>query len=111
MNELISTEVELRRKQGEFGQSLIVGTITTVIIVGALPFLTTLEDNNIKWANIVVSESYIRLIVILSIPLLIGLTAGIILIKSSVKKIAESYRLYKTDLENLIDEMEVEKER
>ena len=109
MNELINTECELRKSQSTLGSTLITATGVGVILIGAIPLLSTMLDENVKWANIVMSESYIRLIVILSIPLLIGLTAGIILIKSSVKKIAESYRLYKTDLENLIDEMEDEK--
>lgn len=91
MNELINTELELRKKQGNLGNSLIGGTITSVIIIGALPLLSTLPDDNIKWITIIMSESYIRLIVILCIPLIIGLIAGIILIKSSVKSIAESY--------------------
>lgn len=91
MNELINTELELRKKQGYLGHSLIVGTIISVIAIGALPLLSTFPDENTKWVSIIMSESYMHLIVILCIPLIIGLTAGIILIKSSVKKIAESY--------------------
>lgn len=91
MNELINTELELRRNQGKLGYSLIVGSITTVIIIGTLPFLTTFSDVNIKWVNIIMSEDYIRLIVTLCIPLIIGLITGIILIKSSVKNFANSY--------------------
>lgn len=91
MNELINTELELRKNQGKLGNSLIVGTITVVIIIGALPLISTLPDNNLRWVDIIMSESYMRLIIILLIPLIVGLTAGIILIKSSVKNIAESY--------------------
>lgn len=111
MNELINTECELRTSQSNLGSLLITATVVGVILIGAMPLISTMNDENVKWANIIMSESYIRLIVILSIPLLIGLTAGIILIKSSVKKIAESYKLYKTDLESLIDEMENEESK
>lgn len=91
MKELINTELELRKNQGRLGYSLIVGTITTVIIIGLIPLISTLPAHNIKWIEIILSERYMRLIVVLLMPLIIGLTAGIILIKSSVKNIAESY--------------------
>lgn len=91
MNELINTELELRKAEGRIGAKLIVGTITAVIIIGGLPLAYTLLDKNAELTNTLTSDSYLRLIVILSIPLIICLTAGIILIKSSVRKIAESY--------------------
>lgn len=91
MNELINTELELRKAQGSIGAKLIVYTVLAVIIIGALPLISTFFDENAKLTTTIMSESYIQLIVILSIPLIIGLTAGIILIKSSVKNFANSY--------------------
>ncbi len=111
MNELIKTECELRTSQSNLGGTLITATVVGVILIGAMPLISTMNDENVKWANIIMSESYIRLIVILSIPLLIGLTAGIILIKSSVNKTVASYKLFKSDLENLIDEKENEESK
>lgn len=84
---LFKQEIELRKKQGELGYNFIIWTIMAVIIIGALPLVTTLNDEETKWIDIIMSERYIRLIVILCIPLTVGLTAGIILIKSSIKHI------------------------
>lgn len=106
-NPLIDTELALRKKQGELGYTIIIITFIAIIIIGALPLLSSLEDKNTSWSAIIMSDRYINLIVILCIPLFIGLTAGIILIKSSVKNIAQSF--YK-ELEILL-QMEIENEK
>lgn len=92
---LITTECELRSQQGKLGETIIWGTCIVCILVGLLPLfsgaLINEEAPNGTAANIVLSENYVRLIGILSIPFIIGLTSGIILIKSSIKHIGNSY--------------------
>ena len=92
---LITTECELRSQQGKLGEGIIWGTCIVCILVGILPIfsgaLVNSEAPDGPAAKIVLSENYARLISILSIPFIIGLTSGIILIKSSIKHIANSY--------------------
>ena len=92
---LIDAECRLREQQGNLGVSLIWGTCIVCILVGLLPIVSGGMFNeqapNGTSAQIVLSETYLKLIISMSIPFIIGLTAGIILIKSSVKHIAKSY--------------------
>lgn len=97
---LITTECELRSQQGKLGENIIWGTCIVCILVGLLPLFSGALFNDKApdgtAANIVLSENYARLIGILSIPFIIGLTSGIILIKSSIKHIANSYFVSQT---------------
>lgn len=94
-NKLIDTECQLRKQQGEFGVTLIWGTCIICILVGLLPICSGAIFNNAApegtAAQIVLSQSYQHLIIFMSVPFIVGLTAGIVLIKSSVKHIAKSY--------------------
>lgn len=91
---LITTECELRSKQAKLGESLIWCTSIVCVLVGILPLFSGALINSSPEgtaANIILSENYSRLIIFLSVPFIIGITAGIILIKSSIKHLAKSY--------------------
>lgn len=92
---LIETECKLREQQSELGVTLIWGTCVICILVGLLPIMSGGFFNNAApegtTAQIVLSDNYAKLIIVLGIVFAIGLTAGIILIKSSVKNVAKSY--------------------
>lgn len=92
---LLTTECDLRNKQSSIGESLIWATCIICIITGLLPLASGGMFNNSApegaTSQIILSENYTRLIAFLSIPFITGLTAGIILIKSSVKHTAKSY--------------------
>lgn len=93
-DKLINTECELRKRQSEIGNALIYGSCIVCILVGILPIASAGLNEDTPpgtTAQIVLSDSYLQLIVYMSIPFLIGLTAGIILLKSSVKHVAKSY--------------------
>ena len=109
---LIKTECELRSQQGKIGITVIWGTCILCILVGILPLISGGMFNesapNGTTANIVLSDNYSKLIISLSIPFIIGLTAGIILIKSSIKHIAKSY--FATPVEDVEEEEEEEEE-
>lgn len=92
---LIDTEIKLRTQQAELGVNLIWATCIICILVGFLPIASGAWFNNEApegtSAQIVLSETYYRLVLCLSFPFVIGLTAGIILVKSSVKHTAKSF--------------------
>lgn len=89
---LIDAECRLRERQSNLGVSLIQGTCIVCILIGILPIVSGgMFNGQATCAQIVLSEPYLKLIISMSIPFIIGLTAGIILIKSSVKHIAKSY--------------------
>lgn len=92
---LVTTECEFRSKQSKLGENIIWGSCIIFILLCVLPLFSggMLNEETPKgtMANIILSENYSRLILFLSVPFIAGMTAGIILIKSSVKHIAKSY--------------------
>lgn len=87
---LIDTECSLRCDQRDFGQMLFCFSSMVFIAILFLPFIFTIKEENVKWIDILFSDKYLKLMLIASIPYMICLVASIILMKSSVKKIAES---------------------
>ena len=96
---LINTEFELRKQQASLGENLIWSTCIICIILGLLPIVSGGMFNNSApegtTAKIILSESYAKHIIFLTVPFIIGLAAGIVLIKSSVKHIAKSFLKWK----------------
>lgn len=92
---IVTTECTLREKQAKLGESLIWSTCIVCIGVGLLVLASGGMFNNQApdgtTSQIILSDQFIHLIITLSIPFFIGLTAGIILIKSSIKSVAKSY--------------------
>lgn len=110
LEELITTEVSLKNQQLKLGRVVI--TYTTVVCLGVV-LLAILSGGlfnhnapNGATAQIILSEQFAKLIVILTIPFTIGLTAGIILIKASVKHIAKSYCNAVVSVEKFLSEQD-----
>lgn len=108
LEELVSTEVFLKKQQVELGRLVIICTIAVcfgiallAIISGGLFYENAPAGST---ARIILSEQFAKLIVMLSIPFIIGLTAGIILIKTSVKHIIKSYCNGIVSIENYIND-------
>lgn len=94
-DKLINTECELRCKQASIGERIIWGTCIFCGILALFPViiggLFNYSAPDGTTAQIILSDNFTRLIIFLCIPLVIGLTAGIILVKTSVKSVAQSY--------------------
>lgn len=108
--EIVHTETYLRRRQSTLGYSVITGTIIVclsivlfVLFSGGIFNEQAPEGTTVQ---LILSEQFLKLIVILSIPFIIGLTAGIILIKASVKHIAGSYFGAFVYIEKFLNEQE-----
>lgn len=87
---LIDSECQLRQDQSVFGKMLFSFSSLVFLAILILPFIFTIYDNDVKWIDILLSDNYLKLILISFIPYMICLIVSIILMKSSVKKIAES---------------------
>lgn len=110
LEELIEAEVFLKKRQSELGYTVI--TVTCVVCVG-LGLLVIMSGGMFNehapegtTAQIILSEQFAKLIAILSVPFTVGMTAGIILVKSSVKNVTRSYCDAVASIEKMLGEDE-----
>lgn len=110
--ELVSTETNLRRLQSKCGYSIIIGTAVVCLGIVLLVLFSGSVFNDQApagaTAQIILSQQFVKLIVVLSIPILISLIGGIILIKASVKTITGSYWGAFVSIEKFLSEQEDE---